>query len=281
MADKSRIPYLESKANELRKNIITMIHEAKSGHPGGALSITDVVTALYFDEMRIDPTNPKWPERDRLILSKGHTCPVVYAALAMRGYFEFDHIHTLRKLGSILQGHPDMKRTPGLDMTSGSLGQGLSAGVGMALGAKLDKLPSRVFVILGDGEVQEGQVWEAAMTAAKYKLDNLVAIVDCNNLQVDGFCSDIMPVEPLDKKWAAFGWEVIKIDGHDMEQVVAALARTKKVKGKPTCILAKTVKGKGVSYMENICEWHGIAPDVEQYNCAMHELEKCTGGNGR
>lgn len=281
MADRPRISFLESKANELRKNILTMIHEAKSGHPGGALSIADIVTALYFDEMRIDPENPKWPDRDRLVLSKGHTCPVVYAALAMRGYFDFDHIHTLRKLDSILQGHPDMKKTPGLDMTSGSLGQGLSAGVGMALGAKLDKLPSRVFVILGDGEVQEGQVWEAAMTAAKYKLDNLVAVVDCNNLQVDGFCSEIMPVEPLDKKWAAFGWEVIKIDGHDMEQVVAALAQARQAEGKPVCILAKTVKGKGVSYMENVCEWHGIAPDQEQYVCAMAELEKCTGGKGR
>lgn len=280
MAEKSRISFLKSKANELRKNIITMIHEAKSGHPGGALSIADVVTALYFDEMHIDPANPKWPERDRLILSKGHTCPVVYAALAMRGYYKLDHIHTLRKLGSILQGHPDMKKTPGLDMTSGSLGQGLSAGVGMAIGAKLDKLPSRVFVILGDGEIQEGQVWEAAMTAAKYKLNNLVAIVDCNNLQVDGFCSEIMPVEPLDKKWEAFGWEVIKIDGHDMEQVVAALAQAKK-SGKPVCILATTVKGKGVSYMENVCEWHGIAPDAEQYRCAMNELEECTGGKAR
>lgn len=281
MADKTRISFLESKANELRKNILTMIHEAKSGHPGGALSIADIVTVLYFDEMRIEPENPKWPERDRLVLSKGHTCPVVYAALAMRGYFDFDHIHSLRKLDSILQGHPDMKKTPGLDMTSGSLGQGLSAGVGMALGAKLDKLPSRVFVILGDGEVQEGQVWEAAMTAAKYKLDNLVAVVDCNNLQVDGFCSEIMPVEPLDKKWAAFGWEVIKIDGHDMEQVVAALAQARQTEGKPVCILAKTVKGKGVSYMENVCEWHGIAPDHEQYVRAMSELEKCTGGKGR
>lgn len=278
MADKSRVAFLEKKANELRANIITMIHEAKSGHPGGALSIADIVTALYFDEMRIDPANPGWRERDRLILSKGHTCPVVYAALAMRGYYALDHIHTLRKLGSILQGHPDMKKTPGLDMTSGSLGQGLSAGVGMAIGAKLDKLPSRVFVILGDGEIQEGQVWEAAMSAAKYKLDNLVAIVDCNNLQVDGFCTDIMPVEPLDKKWAAFGWEVIMIDGHDMSEVLAAFAKAKKTQGRPTCILAKTVKGKGVSYMENVCEWHGIAPDAEQYRSAMDELE---GGNGR
>lgn len=277
MEKKSAIPYLESKANELRKNILTMIHEANSGHPGGALSIADVVTALYFHEMHIDPANPQWPDRDRLVLSKGHTCPVIYAALAMRGYFELDHIHTLRKLGSILQGHPDMKKTPGLDMTSGSLGQGLSAGVGMAIGAKLDNLPSRTFVILGDGEVQEGQVWEAAMTAAKYKLNNLVAIVDCNNLQVDGFCSDIMPVEPLDSKWEAFGWEVIKIDGHDMEQILAALDQAKKVEGRPVCILATTVKGKGVSYMENICEWHGVAPDADQYRCAIKELENYGG----
>lgn len=277
MEKKSAIPYLESKANELRKNILTMIHEANSGHPGGALSIADVVTALYFHEMHIDPANPQWPDRDRLVLSKGHTCPVIYAALAMRGYFELDHIHTLRKLGSILQGHPDMKKTPGLDMTSGSLGQGLSAGVGMAIGAKLDNLPSRTFVILGDGEVQEGQVWEAAMTAAKYKLNNLVAIVDCNNLQVDGFCSDIMPVEPLDSKWEAFGWEVIKIDGHDMEQILAALDQAKKGEGRPVCILATTVKGKGVSYMENICEWHGVAPDADQYRCAIKELENYGG----
>lgn len=278
MAEKSEITYLEEKATALRQNILTMIHGAKSGHPGGALSIADIVTALYFKEMRIDPANPKWRERDRLILSKGHCCPVVYAALAMRGYYGMEHIHTLRKLGSILQGHPDMKKTPGLDMTTGSLGQGLSAGVGMAIGAKFDRLPSRVYVILGDGEVQEGQVWEAAMTAAKYKLDNLVAIVDCNNLQVDGFCTDIMPIEPLDKKWEAFGWEVILIDGHDMAKIVEAFKWARKIKGKPVCILAKTVKGRGVSYMENICDWHGMAPNDEQYRCAIGELEKCRGG---
>lgn len=268
-----RIELLQAKACELRQNIVEMIHEAKSGHPGGSLSIADVVTILYFDELRIDPKNPRWVQRDRVILSKGHCCPVIYAALAMKGFYDMSILRTLRKMGSILQGHPDMKKVPGLDMTSGSLGQGLSVGVGMAYAAKTDKLPSRIHVIMGDGEMNEGQVWEAAMCAAKYKLDNLVGIVDCNNLQVDGFCSDIMPIEPLDKKWESFGWHVIQIDGHDMEQILEAFSHAKKVVGKPVCILANTVKGKGVSFMENVCEWHGVAPDDVQCRTALEELK--------
>ena len=268
-----RIRLLQEKAQEMRCRIIAMIHEAKSGHPGGALSATDIVTALYWNELDVRPEEPKWKERDRVILSKGHTCPVVYAALALKGFYDLSVLGTLRKMGSILQGHPDMKKVPGLDMTSGSLGQGLSIGVGMAIGAKADKLKSRVYVILGDGEIQEGQVWEAAMAAAKYKLDNLVAVVDINNLQVDGFCSDIMPVEPIDKKWESFGWEVICIDGHDMEQILDAFAKARTVSGKPTAILATTVKGKGVDYMENVCEWHGMAPDDAQCDNALKQLK--------
>lgn len=267
-----KVKYLEEKARELRRYIVTMIYEAKSGHPGGALSAADIVTALYFDELNVNPKDPKWKERDRVILSKGHTCPVIYAVLAMKGFYDLEVIHTLRKMGSILQGHPDMKKVPGLDMTTGSLGQGLSAGAGMAYGTKIDGLNSRTFVLLGDGEIQEGQIWEAAMLASKYKLDNLVAIVDVNNLQVDGWCSDIMPVEPIDKKWEAFGWEVFKIDGHNMKEILQAFEDIKKVKDKPICILATTVKGKGVSYMENVCEWHGMAPNEEQFKQAMAEL---------
>jgi transketolase len=279
MSTQEKIEFLEGKATELRKNLLTMIHEAKSGHPGGSLSISDVVTVLYYDEANIDPANPNLTDRDRIVLSKGHCCPVIYTALAMKGYFDFKHIHTLRKIGSILQGHPDMKKTPGIDMTSGSLGQGLSVGVGMAVGAKYDKLPSRVYVILGDGELQEGQNWEAAMSAAKYKLDNLVAIVDCNNLQVDGFCDEIMPIDPLNEKWKAFGWEVIEADGHDMAKILDAFEQAKQIKNKPVCILFSTIKGKGVSYMENVCDWHGKSPDEKEYCCAIDELGQCIGGN--
>ncbi|MDO8685148.1 MAG: transketolase [Clostridiales bacterium] len=272
----NEIKQLEEKAKELRRNIVTMIYEAQSGHPGGSLSAADIVTALYYKELRINPANPSWHERDRFILSKGHACPVWYSVLAMKGYFDFDIIHTLRKMGSILQGHPDMKKVPGIDMTTGSLGQGISVAAGMALGLKKDGLDSRVFVMLGDGELQEGQVWEAAMFAAKYKLDNLISIVDHNNLQIDGFCSEIMPIEPLDKKWEAFGWEVFNIDGHNMAEILRVFEDIKKVKGKPVCIIAKTVKGKGISFMENECKWHGTAPDKEQYEKAMSEL----GGRG-
>lgn len=273
MTDKmDKIKFLEEKATEVRQNIITMIYEAQSGHPGGSLSIADVITALYYDELNIDPSDPKWSERDRVVLSKGHCCPVLYAVLAMKGYFDFEIIHTLRKIGSILQGHPDMRKVPGIDMTTGSLGQGISAGVGMAFGLKKDGLKSRVYIILGDGEMQEGQVWEAAMLAAKCKLDNIVTIVDYNNLQIDGPCSEIMPIEPVDKKWESFGWKVIKIDGHKMEQILEAFAQARAINDQPVCIIAKTIKGKGVSYMENQCDWHGTAPDKVQYEIAMQEL---------
>lgn len=267
-----KIKFLNEKAKELRKNILTMIYEAQSGHPGGALSAADIVTALYYDELNIDPNNPKMPDRDRVVLSKGHSCPVLYAVLAMKGYYDMDVLHTLRKIGSILQGHPDMKKVPGIDMTTGSLGQGLSAGAGMALGLKRDKLSSRVYVILGDGELQEGQVWEAAMLAAKYQLDNLVAIVDYNNLQIDGRCDEVMPIEPLDKKWESFGWKVIKIDGHDMGQILDVFEKARTVKCQPICIIAKTVKGKGVCFMENQCDWHGTAPNECQYADGIQEL---------
>jgi len=270
---KNSVEFLNETAREMRCSIISMIHAAKSGHPGGALSAADIMTALYWNELDVRPQEPGWPERDRVILSKGHTCPVIYAALAMKGFFDISVLQTLRKMGSILQGHPDMKKVPGLDMTSGSLGQGLSIGVGMAIGAKADRLKSRIYVILGDGEIQEGQIWEAAMSAAKYRLDNLVAVVDVNNLQVDGFCSDIMPVEPIDKKWEAFGWEVIKIDGHDMQQILDAFAKARTVSGRPAVILADTVKGKGVDYMENVCEWHGMAPNDEQCQDALCQLK--------
>lgn len=274
MKSYDKIKRLEEKALELRCNILTMIHKAKSGHPGGSLSLSDIVTALYWDELAINPEDPKWEERDRVILSKGHCCPVIYAALAMKGYYDISVLATLREMGSILQGHPDMKRVPGLDMTTGSLGQGLSVGVGMAIAAARDNLPSRVFVLLGDGETNEGQVWEAAMAASKFKLGNLTAIVDRNGLQNDGFCGDIMPMEPFGQKWQAFGWEVIEIDGHSMEAILEAFACRKQIKNQPVCMIANTVKGKGVSFMENICEWHGKAPDAEQYKLAMECLRR-------
>ena len=265
MKNNEKLKLLEEKARELRKTVLTMIYEAKSGHPGGSLSAADIVTALYYDELYIDPTNPGLPERDRVILSKGHSCPVIYSVLAMKGYFDYEIIHTLRKMGSILQGHPDMKKVPGIDMTTGSLGQGLSAGVGMAIGLKSDHLKSRVYVILGDGEIQEGQVWEALMLASKYKLDNIVAILDNNNLQIDGTCEEIMPIEPIDKKFEAFGWDVLSIDGHDMEQILNAFYRARLIRDRPVCIIARTVKGKGISFMENQCDWHGTAPNPSQY----------------
>lgn len=268
----NKVEYLEKKAKELRKTIIEMIYHAQSGHPGGSLSIADIVAALYFDELNIDPKNPKWEDRDRVILSKGHVCPAIYGALAMKEYFPYEEIYTLRKINSRLQGHPDMKKTPGLDMTTGSLGQGLSVGVGMAIAAKFDKKPYRTFVILGDGELQEGQVWEAAMSAAKYKLDNLIAFVDVNNLQVDGCCDDIMSVKPIVPKWKDFGWEVFEIDGHNMEVILKTLEGIKNVKGKPICIVMNTIKGKGVSYMEGVCKWHGQAPNTEEYNIAIEEI---------
>jgi transketolase len=265
---------LEKMAVIIRCDIIDMICTAAAGHPGGSLSAADVVTALYFRVMRIDPENPDWPDRDRFILSKGHACPVWYAALAERGYFDKSHLKTLRQMGSILQGHPDMLKTPGIDMTAGSLGHGLPAGLGMALSGKLQKKDYQVFVIIGDGESQEGSIWEASMAAPNFKLDNLTAILDYNHLQNDYSVDDIMPIHPAVDKWQAFGWHVIDIDGHDMAQVVVALEEAKSHKGKPTMIVANTVKGKGVSYMENVCEWHGRAPCQEEADQAIEELRR-------
>ena len=265
---------LEKMAVIIRCDIIDMICTAAAGHPGGSLSAADVVTALYFRIMRLDPQNPDWPDRDRFILSKGHACPVWYAALAERGYFDKSHLKTLRQMGSILQGHPDMRKTPGIDMTAGSLGHGLSAGLGMALSGKLQKKDYHVFVIIGDGESQEGSIWEASMAAPNFKLDNLTAILDYNHLQNDYSVDDIMPIHPAVDKWQAFGWHVLDIDGHNMGQVVAALEEAKSHKGKPTMIVANTVKGKGVSYMENVCEWHGRAPCREEADQALEELRR-------
>ena len=265
---------LEKMAVVIRCDIIDMICTAAAGHPGGSLSAADVVTALYFRVMRIDPKNPDWPDRDRFILSKGHACPVWYAALAERGYFDKAHLKTLRQLGSILQGHPDMRKTPGIDMTAGSLGHGLSAGLGMALSAKLQQKDYHVFVVIGDGESQEGSIWEAAMAAPRFKLDNLIAILDYNHLQNDYSVDDIMPIEPVVDKWQAFGWNVIDIDGHHMAQVVQVLEDAKSHQGAPTIIVANTVKGKGVSYMENVCEWHGKAPCQEEADQALEELRR-------
>jgi len=266
------ISFLKEKAKEIRKSIVSMITEAKSGHPGGSLSATDILTALYFSEMNIDPANPKMEGRDRFVLSKGHAAPAIYATLAERGYFSKDELLTLRKFGSRLQGHPDMKKLPGIEISTGSLGQGLSVANGMALNAKIFNENYRTFIVLGDGEVQEGQIWEAAMTAAHYKLDNLCAFLDSNNLQIDGNVTEIMGVEPLDKKWEAFGWNVIKIDGHNFEEILSALEKAKECKDKPTMILAKTVKGKGVSFMENVCGFHGVAPTLEELERALAEL---------
>ena len=265
---------LEKMAVIIRCDIIDMICTAAAGHPGGSLSAADVVTALYFRVMRIDPKNPGWPDRDRFILSKGHACPVWYAALAERGYFDKSHLKTLRQMGSILQGHPDMLKTPGIDMTAGSLGHGLPAGLGMALSGKLQQKDYQVFVIIGDGESQEGSIWEASMAAPNFKLDNLTAILDYNHLQNDYSVDDIMPIHPVVDKWRAFGWHVIDIDGHNMSQVVAALEEAKSHQGKPTMIVANTVKGKGVSYMENVCEWHGKAPCQQEADQALEELRR-------
>lgn len=262
-------------ANEVRKGIVTAVHSAKSGHPGGSLSAADIYTYLYFEEMNIDPKDPKKADRDRFVLSKGHTAPGLYAALALRGYFPVEDLTTLRHIGSHLQGHPCMQHTPGLDMSSGSLGQGISAAVGMALAAKLNKKDYRVYTLLGDGEIQEGQVWEAAMFAGHRKLDNLVVIVDNNGLQIDGNVADVCSPYPIDKKFEAFNFEVINVaDGNDMEQLDEAFKATRKVEGKPVAIVMKTVKGKGVSFMENQAGWHGTAPNDEQYAIAMEDLKK-------
>jgi transketolase len=251
-------------AAEMRQQIVEMIVRAGSGHPGGSLSVADILTVLFFRTMRLDPEHPDWPERDRLVLSKGHAAPALYAALAMRGYFPVDELATLRQLGSRLQGHPDMKKLPGVEMSTGSLGQGLSAANGMALGLRLQGSDSHVFVIMGDGEMQEGQIWEAAMTAAHYQLDNVIGIVDHNRLQIDGPVQSVMGVEPLAEKWRSFGWHVVELDGHDLAALAEAFEEAKARRGQPTLILAQTIKGKGFAFMENKAEWHGKAPSSEQ-----------------
>ena len=261
-------------ANEIRKGIVTALHSAKAGHPGGSLSATEIFTYLYFEEMNVDPKDPKKADRDRFVLSKGHTAPGLYSTLAQKGFFPKEDLVTLRHTGSYLQGHPDMKHIPGVDMSSGSLGQGISAAVGMAIARKLDNADYRVYTLLGDGEIQEGQVWEASMLAAHRKLDNLVVIVDNNNLQIDGAITEVNSPYPIDKKFEAFNFHVINIDGNDFDQIDAAFKEAKTVKGQPTAIIAKTVKGKGVSFMENQVGWHGKAPNDEEYKIAMEELEK-------
>lgn len=262
----------EKTAANIRTGIVKAIHNAGSGHPGGSLSAADLVTALYFKEMNIDPKNPAMRDRDKFILSKGHAGPAQYAALAERGYFPKEDILTLRKLGSNFQGHPNMKKVPGIEMSTGSLGQGFSVAGGMAMANKLDQNPGRVYVLLGDGELQEGLIWEAAMSAAHYKLDNLVGILDWNGLQIDGKNEDVMTVAPVDEKFRAFGWNVIQIDGHDFEQIFGAFDKARACKGKPTMIIAKTCKGKGVSFMEGEAGWHGKAPNEEQTQQALEEL---------
>ena len=261
-------------ANEVRKGIVTAVHSAKAGHPGGSLSAADIFTYLYFEEMNIDPKEPKKADRDRFVLSKGHTAPGLYSTLAHRGYFPVEDLKTLRYTGSYLQGHPDMKHIPGVDMSSGSLGQGISAAVGMALAAKLSNEDYRVYTLLGDGEIQEGQVWEASMLAGFRKLDNLVVIVDNNNLQIDGAIDEVNSPYPIDKKFEAFNFHVITINGNDMDEIAAALKEACETKGMPTAIIAKTTKGKGVSFMENAVGWHGKAPNDEEYKIAMEDLEK-------
>lgn len=267
------IAALEEMARRIRVSVIRTVKRVKVGHVGGPLSAADILAALYGRILRIRPDEPDWPDRDRFILSKGHACPVWYSALAEKGFFEREELLTLRQMNGRLQGHPDRLKTPGVDMTTGSLGQGLSAGVGMALGLRLQGKPARVYVMLGDGELNEGQVWEAALVAAKYKLDNLLAFVDYNNLQLDGTCDEVMPIEPLVDKWQAFNWAVLETDGNHMRQVVETIQRALAIKGQPTVIIARTVKGKGVSYMENDCDWHGRPPDDEQFAQAMAELD--------
>jgi len=265
---------LQDIARKIRVDIIEQVHSAKSGHPGGSLSIADIITYLYFKEMKIDPKNPAMADRDRLVLSKGHTCPALYAALAEKGYFDVELLKTFRKMGSILQGHPDMKNIPGVDMSSGSLGQGISAACGMALAAKFDKKDYRVFAILGDGEIEEGQVWEAFMFASQYKLTNLCAIIDRNGLQIDGRCVDVMSTEPLEEKMASFGFNVINADAHDFDSIEKAFECANSCSDKPSVIIADSVKGKGVAFMENVVSWHGSAPNDEQYAEAIKLLKE-------
>ncbi len=268
------IEELQEIAKRVRRDIVTMITAAKSGHPGGSLSAVEILVELYFNTMRIDPANPKWADRDRFILSKGHAAPVLYSVMAERGYADTpkEQLNSLRKLGSVYQGHPDMRYIPSLEASTGSLGQGLSLGMGMALAARLDARPSRIYVMLGDGEIQEGQVWEAAMAAAFHKVDNLVAIVDYNQIQLDGFVKDIMEVAPLADKWRGFGWNVIELNGHDPAAVRAAFEAAAAAKGKPTVLVAHTIKGKGVSFMENNPKFHGVAPTQDELKLALQEL---------
>jgi len=273
MDKREKISYLKNKAMELRETALAMIHAAKSGHPGGSLSIADIMAALYFDEMRFDPRNPAWEDRDRFVLSKGHVCPILYSALIMNGFMPKDEIYNLRKFGSVLQGHPCMKRTPGVDISTGSLGQGISCAVGMAIGLKRLGKNSRVFCMVGDGETNEGQVWEAIQAAVKYGLDNLITFIDYNRLQVDGFCEDIMPLRSLPGKFRAFGCSVHEINGHSIEEILDALDKVRNSKdGQPKIIVASCVKGKGVSFMENEIDWHGMAPNDEQFARALSEI---------
>lgn len=272
MQKTSDVRELQAICRQVRRDIIEMIAAAKSGHPGGSLSAVEIVVTLFFDVMRHDPANPKWPERDHFILSKGHACPVLYSVLAQCGYTPKDQLVTLRKLGSIYQGHPDVRFIPALEASTGSLGQGLSIGLGLALAARLDGRPSRTYVVLGDGEIQEGQIWEAAMFASFHKVDNLVAIVDYNKIQLDGFVKDIMDLEPLADKWRAFGWHAIELDGHDIPALQKAFREAAQIKGKPTVLIAHTIKGKGVSFMENNPKFHGVAPTEEEKLLALKEI---------
>ncbi|MBQ1619441.1 MAG: transketolase [Oscillospiraceae bacterium] len=274
MREQLSVKELQNKCIDLKKHVVDMIYKAQSGHPGGSLSVAEFVTACYWHEMDVDPKNPRWPDRDRFVLSKGHVCPAQYAALAMKGFFPMETLDTLRKEGSPLQGHPSMNKCPGIDISTGSLGQGLACAVGMALAAKMDGKDYRVYCAVGDGEAQEGEIWEAANTAHKYQLDNLVVFVDFNNLQIDGTCDEVMPNGDLGAKFREFGFDTYEIDGNNMEQMVAALNLARAVNnGKPKCIYGHTVKGKGVSYMENVCSWHGVAPNEEQWKQAMDELD--------
>ena len=268
----NNIEELQEIAKKIRRGIIESVYRGQSGHPGGSLSIADIMAVLYFYEMNIDPENPKDENRDRLVLSKGHCAPALYSALANRGFFDVEELQTLRNIESRLQGHPDMKKIPGVDMTTGSLGQGLSATNGMAIAGKLDNKDYRVYCILGDGEIEEGQIWEAAMASSKYKLDNLCVIVDNNNLQIDGTIEEVMSSYPIDEKFKSFGFQIINVDGHNIQEIIDAFDVARNIKEKPTCIIAKTIKGKGISFMENQVGWHGKAPNEEQYRQAMEEL---------
>lgn len=272
--EEKEVQELEQKARKVREDIIEEVYRAKSGHPGGSLSVADILTVLYFKVMNIDPKDPNKEERDRFVLSKGHCSPALYSCLANRGFFPVEDLKTFRNINSYLQGHPDKNKVPGVDMTTGSLGQGLSCANGMAIAGKMDKKDYRVYCVLGDGEIEEGQIWEAAMAANKYKLDNLCVIVDNNNLQIDGTIEEVMSSYPIDEKFKSFGFEVIKIDGHDIDEIIKAFEVAKNVKGKPTCIIAKTIKGKGISYMENQVGWHGKAPNDEQYEQAIKEMRR-------